>query len=337
MITPPKLNPGDTIGFVSPSAGLAPFAMHRIEQAKQVLEGLGYHVKIGKHALLNSGHVSASAEDRAADLNEMFADPEIKLIMSTIGGNHSNQILKLLDYDAIKKNPKMFIGYSDNTVLHYALQAKTGLATYYGPCAMTQFGEYPEILPYTLDYFNKALREANAGFEIRPSETWTDEILNWFAKEDRSRARQLQTNSGHEWLAAGKASGPILGGAIPSINHLAGTEYWLDPTGSIFFIDIPEGHDIMEGLSISEVDSYLADLENLGVFTAIKGLVIGRPYRYSDDQVSQLKSLIMKYMGKNKCPILYNVNIGHVDPIITVRYGSIVELDSSSNSFKVLD
>ena len=337
LIRPKKLKKGDTIGFVSPSAGLAPFAMHRIEKAVKTLEGLGYKVKIAKNALKNNDYVSASVNERVSDLHEMFSDPEVKMIMCTIGGNHSNQLLKYIDYNLIRSNPKILIGYSDITVLHWAIQAKAELATYYGPCAMTQFGENPEVLPYTLEYFNKEVTEGDGNYEICASAVWTEEVLNWFEKKDLVRPRKMKKNIGHEWLGSGKAKGAVLGGAIPSINHLAGTEYWCDPASKILFLDIPEGIDFDKGLSISYVDSYLADLDNLGVFAAVAGIIIGRPYHYSEEENSQLKNLILKYLGNKKCPILLNANIGHTDPIATLRYGSTIEIDSDNRSLTVLD
>lgn len=337
LVIPRKLKRGDTIGLVSPSAGLAPFAMHRIEKAIKIFKKEGYHVRIAKNALKNNGYVSASISERVQDLHDMFSDHAVRMIMCTIGGNHSNQLLKNLDYKLIKNNPKIFVGYSDITILHYAFQTKAKLVTYYGPCAMTQFGEYPEIFPYTMEYFNKEILECNTGYEIYPSENWTEEVLDWFTKSDVGRGRKLEKNLGYEWVSTGRTSGALVGGAIPSINHLAGTEYWIDPENKIFFLDIPESHDIYKGLSISDVDSYLADLDNLRVFEKISGLIIGRPYHYSSEESKQLKSLILKYFGHKKCPILFNVNIGHTDPIVTLRYGSSVELDSESNSFKVLN
>lgn len=337
LIVPKKLKKGDTVGLISPSAGLAPFAMHRIDKAVQTLRELGYKIKISKHALKNADYVSASLEERLEDIHSMFKNPQIKMIMCTIGGNHSNQLIKYLDYNLIKENPKIFIGYSDITVLHFAIQSQTNLATYYGPCAMTQFGEYPKILNYTLEYFNKALMQNQFidAYEVKPSKIWTDEVLNWFEKGDLERARQCNKNKGHEWMLAGKAKGKIIGGSIPSINHLAGTKYWLDPKDKIYFIDIPESHNIDKGLPLSDIDSYFADLDNLGLFNSIKGLIIGRPYRYTKEESIRLKDVILKYAGKKKCPILFNANIGHVDPIITLQYGALVELDSASNKFKI--
>ncbi len=337
LIIPEKINKGDTVGFISPSAGLAPFAGHRIERAKKLFEDLGYRVKIAKNALKNAGYVSTSIEERISDIHEMFLDREVKMIMATIGGNHSNQLLKYIDYILIKNNPKIFIGYSDNTVLHYAFQSQSNLATYYGPCVMTQFGEYPKILDYTLEYFNKSLlqNENNNAYNIEPSKTWTEEFLDWFKREDETRARKLKNNSGHEWLSAGCAEGELLGGAIPSVNHLAGTKYWRDPNGKIFFLDIPEGNSPHEGMSLDNVDSYLTDLDNLGLFDNIRGLIIGRPFSYLEKSVDDLKKIILRCAGEKNYPILYNVNMGHTDPIITLRYGSKIKLDSSQELFSI--
>ena len=236
LIIPARIKKGEAIGFVSPSAGPAPLALHRVENAKKALENMGYKVKIAAHALQSRGDVSGTPEERASDLHDMFRDPEVKMVMCSIGGNDSNQLLKHLDYELIKVNPKIFIGYSDITVLHYALGSQAGLATYYGPCAMTQFAEYPEILRYTLDHFDREVADGGDGpYSIPPSPEWTDEFLDWFKKEDLTRARKLQHNDGYVWWREGIAEGPALGGAILSVNHLAGTKYWLDPEGYHLF------------------------------------------------------------------------------------------------------
>lgn len=332
---PQALKKGDTMGFISPSVGLAPFAMHRIEKAKTYLESLGYKVKIGKHALESSGYVSASAQKRAEDLNEMFRLKDVAMIMATIGGNHSNQILKYIDFGMIRKNPKIFMGYSDITVLHYALYTQANLATYYGPAAMTQFGENPSILGYSLRYFKRAISESGTGAVVnfKPSKRWTDEVLDWFAKKDLKRPRKLKKNPGYKWLRAGHSSGEIFGGAIPSINYLAGTKYWIEPDGKILFLDIPEGHKFDEGLSLSDVDCYLSNLDNLGVFDQINGLIVGRLFNYKNEDKKIFGEIILKYTSGKNYPILLNVDLGHTDPIITIRYGAKVELDSKKDLF----
>lgn len=337
LIIPKKLKKGDTIAFVSPSAGLAPFAGHRIEKARSFFEKNGYQVKIAKNALRNSGYVSAPAKDRAQDLNEVFLDEDVKCIISTVGGNHSNQVLPYLDWKIIKNNPKIFVGYSDISVLHYAFQTQANLQTYYGPCVMTQFGESPEVFDYTWKYFQMALSDDLKKIRVAPSKFWTDDCSrDWSKGEDLQKARKLNKNQGFFWLKEGRAQGRIVGGCVPSINHLLGTKFWIDPKDGIFFIDIPEGQQFNKGLSLSEVGSYLADLYNVGVFDAIKGLIIGRPFGYSQDDFKALADIILNQYAKgNDYPILAQANIGHADPIITIPYGSEAFLDSNRKIFEI--
>ena len=329
-----KLKKGDTISIVAPSSGLAYFAVHRIEIAKKVLEKMGFLVIIENNALKNIGYLSGLASERVADIHSAFSNKNVKAIFCTIGGNHSNQLLKYIDFDLVRNNPKIFVGYSDISVLHYAFLKKSGLQTYYGPCLMTQFGEFPEPLPYTYDYFKKVLiTDNNEDIDVLPSESFTDEVLNWVTKSDLERPRKMIDSIGYKWLRDGYADSEIIGGCIPSINHLVGTDFWIDPKDKIFFIDIPEGHNLGEGLSISELDSYLADLDNIGVFKSIKGLIVGRPFNYNKEQHNELILIINYYTKDTNYPILFNANIGHSDPIITLPMMSRVILDSKNNKF----
>lgn len=220
---PKKLKIGETIGIIAPSAGNANFFPHRIENAQNYLEKMGYKVKYAKHARENRDYVSSDEKNRVDDIHEMFADPSVSAIICTIGGNHSNQLLKYLDFNLIRKNPKIFLGYSDISVLHYAFLKEASLQTFYGPCLMTQFGDYPEPLDYTINYFKVALtqNEKNIG-AVEASKTWTSEILDWRTKDDMKRPRKLLESSGYKWLRPGFAEGYIIGGCVPSINHLAG-------------------------------------------------------------------------------------------------------------------
>lgn len=336
LIKPNLLKKGGTIGIISPSAGLAPFAMHRIDNAVTYLKKSGFNVLIGKHALENDGYVSASIEKRLDDLHSMFSNSEVKAIFCSIGGNNSNQLLPFIDYKLVKKNPKIFMGYSDISVLHFALQSQSSLATYYGPALMTEFGEYPRPLEYTINAFNQMLMNVDSPvINIKQSKFWTDDAPDWFEKKDLLGPRKQLRNTGYEWIKKGQAAGFAWGGTIPSINYLLGTKYWIEPKGSVFFLDIPEGKDIDLGLGLSEVDAYLTNLDNAGVFNEITGFIVGRPYRYSKDDHKKFKEIILRITGNYKFPILYNANIGHANPIITLRYGQKIELNSGNNSFRI--
>ncbi len=333
LTIPPRIQKGDTIGIISPSAGLAPFAMHRVRNAIRYLEKKGFKVVIGKHALENCGYVSASIKNRLKDLHFMFENKEVKMIITTIGGNNSNQLLPYIDYDLVRKNPKIFLGYSDISVLHFAFQKKADLATYYGPSLMTQFGEYPRPLNYTVKHFLAAvgMSEKKPSTIINPSRRWTQEILDWFKEKDLERPRKTFLNKGFFWLKKGQAKGPAWGGTIPSINLLLGTEYWILPKNTVFFLDIPEGKDIFSGLSLAEVDACLTQLDHASVFKQVSGLIIGRPYRYTKEEKNGLKKIILRITKPYNFPILMDVDIGHTDPIITIRYGQEITLDADKN------
>jgi len=330
------LKVGDTVGLISPSAPLAGLVPHRTQQGIKMLQELGFKVKIGKHALKVTGHTAGTAKERAEDIHSFFKDKEVKAIFSFIGGNHSNQILKYLDFNFIKSNPKIFLGYSDATVLHFALYTKSKLITFYGPAVLTQFAENPKLLPYTETYLKKAVMETRPVGKIQPSSQWTDEILDWFKKEDLKRPRKVRRNRGWQWLRKGKAEGLILGGCITSMLHLRGTEYWPDFSGSIFFWETPEsGDDFTKGEKVENIDSYLSDLELSGVFKDIRGLIVGRFFGYSKQEKREVIKIIRERTTDYQFPVLINVDIGHSDPMITVPLGVKVRIDSSKNLFEI--
>jgi muramoyltetrapeptide carboxypeptidase len=332
---PKILQKGDRIGLISPSGPTAGLVPHRVKKAIQMLEDLGFEVVIGKNALKVPTWTAGTGKQRADDINNFFKDKKIKAIISFVGGNHSNQILEYLDYKLIKNNPKILMGYSDVSVLHFALYKKCNLVTFYGPSALNQFAENPRILKYTEEYLKKALMQKEPIGRIEPSLEYTEEILDWFKKQDLKRPRKMKKNKGFECLKRGRAKGKLIGGCISSIVHLRGTEYWPDFKDKIFFWEIPEGEDFRQGDLIENIDSYLTDLKLSGVFDEIRGMVIGRPFRYSKEDEKELKKIIKRYFKNYNIPILYNVDIGHTDPMITVPIGVMAEINN--NSFSILE
>ncbi|MBI2668950.1 LD-carboxypeptidase [Candidatus Woesearchaeota archaeon] len=335
MIKPKKLKKGDTIAIISPSSGLAKLFPHRIERAKIALERLGFKVKLFPTTSKFENGKAGIITERVKDIHDAFSDKSVKAIMCAIGGLSANELLEKLDYGLIKKNPKIFCGYSDITILHCAIQKKSNFVTFYGPCAMTQFGEYPEPLKYTVDFFLKAVANDKPVGIISSSEKWTDEVLDWGTKEDLKRPRKLSPNLGHVWLKEGKAEGKIVGGCLYSLLQVKGTEYDLDYADKILFIEVPEGEDFTKGTPLSYVDSQLMDLRNAGVFDKIKGLIVGVSFGYKENEPDQFKEFIRNHTKEYNFPVLFNVNIGHADPIITMPLGVKANLDSTSNLFSI--
>lgn len=202
-IRPARLQPGDTVGIVSPSWGGAGMFPHRVELGVRHLQSLGFKVKIAPHALNQHGIVSDTPQHRVDDINGMFGDPEVKAIIAAIGGDHSCHLLPLLDFDLIRKNPKIFMGFSDITVLNVAIWQQTGLVTFNGPALLTDFAEYPRMFAYTEEYMLKALCEVQPIGPIVPSTWWTEEFLDWEHKADLERPRERLASAGWTWLREG--------------------------------------------------------------------------------------------------------------------------------------
>jgi len=335
LVKPKKLEIGDTIGIIAPSGSLASLVPHRLENAKKNLEKLGFKVKLFPTTKLNDNGKAGTVDERIKDIHDAFLDKEIKAIICAIGGISNNQLISKINYDIIKENPKIFVGYSDNTILHYAFQKKAKLVTFYGPCAITQFGEFPEVLDYTKDSFMNTLVKGEIPGKINPSEEWTEELLDWFQKLDLTRARKFKKNENFKWLKPGKAKANIVGGCLYSIASLIGSDIELDYTDKILFIETPEGQDFSKGEPIPYLEAQIVDLKNKGIFNKIKGLIIGRPFGHSNEGKKEFEEVIKEHLKEYDFPILMNVDIGHTDPMITLPLGVEVSLDSEKNLFSI--
>jgi muramoyltetrapeptide carboxypeptidase len=327
-----RLRPGDTIGIVSPSFGAAGLFPHRVERGVQHLESLGYNVKIGPHALNANGHISDSAQNRAADINGFFADPQVKAIIAAIGGDHSCQLLPLLDYGLIWQNPKIFMGYSDITVLNVALYQKTGLVTFNGPMLLTDFAEYPRIPAYTGGYFRRTVCQPDPVGQIDPAPEWTDEFLDWGQQLDLTRPRATHPSPGWTWLKPGFAQGRLIGGCLTSMEHLRGTPYWPDWRDAILFLEGSE-----EKPPPARWDCVLMDYQNMGVFDQITGLIVGRPYDYSDAEKEALDQVIVDRTKAYGFPIITGMDFGHTAPQFTLPLGCQAEIDTRNQRFALIE
>src|SRR6185503_12986334 len=186
------------------------------------------------------GFVSDTPENRVTDLHDMFRDPDVRLVLATVGGDHSCHLLPLLDFDLIARNPKPFVGYSDITVLNVAIWQRTGLVTFNGPTLLTDFAEYPEMFDYTRGAFLRAVCEPQPLGPLASSPWWTEEFLDWRLKEDLQRGRRPSPSPGWTWLKGGVGEGILVGGCIESLQHLRGTSFWPDWNDAILFFETSE-------------------------------------------------------------------------------------------------
>jgi muramoyltetrapeptide carboxypeptidase len=331
-IKAPRLRRGDTVGIVSPSWGGAGAFPHRVRRGIDQLHTLGFMVKLGRHALEQRGHVSDTAEHRVSDLHELFLDPEVRLILAAIGGDHSCQLLPLIDFQLVRENPTLFMGFSDITVLNVALWTECGLTTLNGPALLTDFAEYPEMFEYTKEHFLRAACEATPIGELQPSPWWTEELLRWEHQEDLTRARTRLPSEGWSWLKGGEADGILLGGCLESLQHLRGTRFWPDWRGAILFFETSE-----EKPSPAKVDGLLMDYENMGVLAQLRGMLVGRPMKYSAGERAELREVIAERTRKYQFPIVTDMDFGHTAPQLTLPLGCRARIDVPRRRLELLD
>jgi muramoyltetrapeptide carboxypeptidase LdcA involved in peptidoglycan recycling len=289
-------------------------------------------VKFGDHALQHRNHVSDTAENRVADLHQLFQDPVVKVIIAAIGGDHACHLLPHLDFDLLKQHPTALVGFSDITVLNVAIWQQTGLVTFNGPAILTDFAEWPRMFSYTERHFLKTLCQATPTGPIEPSAWWTEEILSWEEQADLTRPRVRLPSPGWTWLKAGSAEGILVGGCLESLEHLRGTRFWPDWTGTILFIETSEEKPPPE-----RVDSLLMDYENMGVLDQIQGLLVGRPMSYTPEEKAQLREVILERTRAYDFPIVTDMDFGHTAPQFTLPIGCNAHIDSAARRFEILE
>lgn len=310
---PKKLQVGDELRIIASSRSLAIISEENKKIADKRLEELGFKLSFGKHVEKIDDFASSSIELRVEDLHEAFSDKNIKAILTVIGGFNSNQLLRYIDWDLIKNNPKIFCGFSDITALNNAFFTKTSLVTYSGPCYST-FGQ-KLYFDYTLNYFQKCLM-MDESFEIKPTESWSDDA--WYKNQND---RKLIKNSGLIVINEGKTEGTILGANLSTFNLLQGTEYFPDLTDSVLFLEDDEEsapHDF---------DRDLQSLIHLPDFYKVKGIVIGRFQKASKMTNSLLAQVIKTKKELDNIPVIANVDFGHCDPKITFPIGGTCRLE----------
>lgn len=226
LLKPNQLKKGDKVATVSLSWGGAgdEEILWRYQQGKARLETVfGLEVIEMEHTLKGTDYVYAHPEKRAEDLMNAFKDPSIKGIIANIGGIDSIRLLPYIDFDVIRQNPKIFMGYSDSTITHMFC-LKAGLSSIYGPTLLVDFAENIEMHPYTVEHLQRTLFQTTPIGEIKPSQDWTSEFLPWI-ESNKNTARSYAPNQGYELIQGkGIVQGPLLGGCFEVFDELRGTE-----------------------------------------------------------------------------------------------------------------
>ena len=298
MIKPSALKPNATIGIVSPSSWLNE---PDLKTAVSVFENKGYKLVLGKSVFLKEFTYAGTPQERADDINNMFANPDIDAIICARGGYGANRVLPLLDYNLIQANPKIFMGFSDITGFLTSITQKTGLITFHGPMLTT---------------FKKGM--VNYNFDLM------ENILAG------SESVTIQSPSGLPAciLKPGKAKGPLWGGNMCLLINRLGTPDQLNTAGAILFIE-----DIDEYLYA--FDRMLVHMKKAGMFENIKGLIIGELVDmkdYDDPFGKSTDEIVMDVCGDLDIPIISNFPCGHGIYQATLPISIPVQLDANSDS-----
>lgn len=329
MIKPKMLRKGDKIAIVSLSwGGLGDKNLiHKYYIAKERLENdFGLEVITMPNALKGTKYIYNHPEKRAEDLMNAFKDESIRGIFCAIGGDDTIRLLPYIDYEIIKNNPKIFMGYSDTTVNHFMMN-KAGLVSFYGPSIMAEFGEYVKMFDYTKEAVKNILFNECENYEIKSSEIWSSDYLDWDEKNINISKKLIKELHGYEILqGSGVITGKLLGGCIDVFPMIVGTEIW--PTkeewkDKILLIETSEDRP-----NPIYITYYLRNLGALGIFDEIKGIIVGKPQaeQYYEEYKEVYKK-VLKEFNKETLPVLYNANIGHSEPIGIFPLGTEVEVD----------
>ncbi len=309
-LLPVALNKGDTVGLVSPSAAVE--EPINLQLAQEVLVALGFKVKTGAHFASRRGHLAGTDAERAGDLNAMFADKDVKGIVCLRGGSGAARLLPLLDYDAIRRNPKVLLGYSDITALHNAILAQTGLVTFHGPNGSGSWNRF------NTDQFRRVFLDR----ELMQYQNVTD-------PGDELVQRRNRTVT----LAGGKARGELVGGNLAVLTALAGSPYVPDFTGKILFLE-----DVSE--APYRVDRMFSTLKLMGALDKIAGFIFGE---CTDCEPGNgfgsltLEQILEDYIKPLNIPAYHGAMIGHIRQQFIVPVGGRVEMDADAGTFRLLE
>ncbi|MHA2105383.1 MAG: S66 family peptidase [Candidatus Hodarchaeales archaeon] len=321
---PPKLKENDEIRVISPARSLSMIGEEITKISETRLQELGFKVTYGSNVYEQDEFVSSSIESRIKDLHEAFSDRNVKGILTVIGGFSSNQLLKYIDYDLIKNNPKVICGYSDITALNNAIYTKTNLITYIGPHFST-FGMIKGI-EYIKEYFKKCLMTEEQ-YDLEKAPFWSDDT--WFLDQEK---RDFIENDGPVVINEGEAEGISLGGNLCTFQLLNGTEYKPSLKDTILFV---EDDDMTGELFSANFDRDLQSIIHQPDFQGVKGLVIGRPQKNTDMTIEKLKKIILSKKELGKIPVVVNMDFGHTYPMFTFPIGGKVKMKATFNDLQI--
>lgn len=305
MIKPKPLQQGDSVAIIAPAS---PVDKTLIDKCVGSLKDLGLEVVVGTSCLSEHGFLSGTDDIRANDINRMFADKNIKGIFAIRGGYGCARLLDLIDFKIIKKNPKIFVGYSDITALHIAINQKSKLITYHGPMVSTEL--IKGLDEYSADYYKRFLFSKEKINEIFNPVGCNLEIIN-----------------------DGIASGQLIGGNLSLVCSSLGTKYEINTKNKILFLE-----EVDE--TPYKVDRMLLQLKQSGKFKDATGIILGAftdCIASSNKKSLSLEEVFNEIILPLKKPTISKLVCGHCLPTLTLPLGSKVILEANEKRIKIIE
>ena len=301
ILKPPHLKVGDTIGLISPAGAVD---QKTVDEFTQILLKLGLKVKLGKHILDRYGYLAGKDINRAADVNAMFADTSVQGIFTMAGGWGCNRILPLLDYNLIRQNPKIIMGFSDVTSLILAIYARSGIIAFHGPLATSTWNTF------SVEHVQRILFNGEAMILINLLSTPV------------------------ETITSGKVRGRLVGGNLSLVTALVGSGYLPDWDKTILFVE-----EVRE--DVYRVDRMLTQLKLAGILDKIAGFIFGQCTKCSAGEDNEpsltLQEVLSDRIKPLGIPAWYGSMIGHIPDKFTLPLGVEVEIDADLGAIRMLE
>ncbi len=308
-ILPRKLKEGDTIGIIAPAS---PFPPERIPKTEENMRQLGLNVKWSKNLRKEFGHLAGSDQERIDDIHEMFSDPEVNGIWCIRGGYGCTRIIPHLNYELIRKNPKILVGYSDVTALHHAIHMRTGLICFHGPVGSST------LTPYAIKHLRNTLMSSQSTYKMHPSP---------------ENAKIEKPGFSPYVITAGKAEGILVGGNLSLLAAMCGTDFQMNLKDKILLIE-----DV--GEDPYRIDRMLTQLLQVYDFEQLAGIALGifsGCEAEADARSLTLRQTLEDRLGGLKIPIAYGFSFGHIDNQCTLPIGARCRINTNEMSIEILE
>jgi muramoyltetrapeptide carboxypeptidase len=311
LIKPKALKPGDTVGLVMPATAID--TPEWITIAKELAESRGFNVVMGKNVGKSYGYLAGSDKERADDINEMFSRSDVKAVLPISGGWGSMRILPYLDFELIRKNPKVFVGFSDITTLLLAFHKFSGLVTFHGPNIRSTFNDY------VADYYFRAVT--------------SPEPLGLLKQPPLPPGEKVEKENRIITLNGGKATGQLVGGNLSLLVTTLGTPFEIDLTGKILFLE-----DVRE--EPYRIDRMLTHLFLSGTLNNAAGIIVGKMRDCDPREPGYLASLTLEEIFRTRLgtlgkPAIYGLSFGHIRDHITLPIGVNATLDADAKTVTI--